>query len=98
MHGYSITDPRLVPILECAADNRAAVFVHCGAMSMGVRKSSGCPACSTCAIRTPFDLHPVALHFPQIRFIVPHFGAGYLREALMLADLASNVYLGYFEQ
>jgi predicted TIM-barrel fold metal-dependent hydrolase len=33
------------------------------------------------------------LHFPQIRFVVPHFGAGLLREALMLADLCSNVYL-----
>jgi predicted TIM-barrel fold metal-dependent hydrolase len=80
MHGYSITDPRLVPILECAADHRAAVFVHCGALSVGIRKKLGLAS-------------PVALHFPQIRFIVPHFGAGYLREALMLADLAPNVYL-----
>ena len=93
MHGYSITDPRLVPILECAADNRAAVFVHCGAMSMGVRKKLGLPSLFDMRYSNPIDLHPVALHFPQIRFIVPHFGAGYLREALMLADLASNVYL-----
>jgi predicted TIM-barrel fold metal-dependent hydrolase len=28
-----------------------------------------------------------------VRFIVPHFGAGYFREALMLADLCPNVYL-----
>ena len=28
-----------------------------------------------------------------MRFIVPHFGAGYFREALMLADLCPNVYL-----
>jgi predicted TIM-barrel fold metal-dependent hydrolase len=28
-----------------------------------------------------------------VPFIVPHFGAGYLREALMLADLCPNVYL-----
>jgi predicted TIM-barrel fold metal-dependent hydrolase len=41
----------------------------------------------------PIDLHAVALRHPDVRFIVPHFGAGYFREALMLADLCPNVYL-----
>jgi len=41
----------------------------------------------------PIDLHAVAARHPQVAFIVPHFGAGYLREALMLADLCPNVYL-----
>jgi uncharacterized protein len=93
MHGYSITDPKLVPILRCAADYRAIVFVHCGAISVGVRKKLGLPSPFDMRYSNPIDLHPVALHFPQIRFIVPHFGAGYFREALMLADLAPNVYL-----
>lgn len=93
MHGYSITDPRLVPILETAADHRAAVFVHCGAISLGVRKKLGLASPFDMRYSNPIDLHPVALHFPQIRFIVPHFGAGYFRETLMLADLAPNVYL-----
>lgn len=93
MHGYSITDPRLVSILEAAADHRAVVFVHCGAISVGVRKKLGLPSLFDMRYSNPIELHPVALHFPQIRFIVPHFGAGYLREALMLADLAPNVYL-----
>ena len=92
MHGYSITDSRLVPILETAADYRAAVFVHCGAISLGVRKKLGLASPFDMRYSNPIDLHPVALHFPQIRFVVPHFGAGYLREALMLADLAPNVY------
>jgi predicted TIM-barrel fold metal-dependent hydrolase len=41
----------------------------------------------------PLDLHSVALRHSAVRFIVPHFGAGYFREALMLADLCPNVYL-----
>jgi predicted TIM-barrel fold metal-dependent hydrolase len=41
----------------------------------------------------PLDLHAVALRHPGVHFIVPHFGAGYFREALMLADLCPNVYL-----
>ena len=41
----------------------------------------------------PIDLHPVALAYPTVNFIVPHFGAGYFREALMLASLCPNVFL-----
>ena len=41
----------------------------------------------------PLDLHAIALRYPGLPFVIPHFGAGYLREALMLADLCPNVYL-----
>lgn len=92
MHTYSITDARIVPLLEIASDSRLAVFVHCGAISIGVRKKLGLPSQFDMRYSNPLDLHPVALHFPQIRFIVPHFGAGLFREALMLADLCPNVY------
>ncbi len=92
MHTYSITDARIVPLLEAASDARLAVFVHCGAISVGVRKKLGLPSQFDMRYSNPLDLHPVALHFPLIRFVVPHFGAGLLREALMLADLCPNVY------
>jgi uncharacterized protein len=93
MHTYSIADSRLVPILEVASDACLAVFVHCGAITVGVRKKLGLPSQFDMRFSNPLDVHPVALHFPQIRFIVPHFGAGLFREALMLADLCPNVYL-----
>src|SRR5207253_1206499 len=41
----------------------------------------------------PLDLHAVALAYPQVPIIIPHFGAGLLREALMVADLCPNVLL-----
>jgi len=93
MHTYSIVDPRLIPMLELISDHRLAVFVHCGALSVGVRRKLGLPSQFDMRFSDPLNLHPVALHFPEIRFIVPHFGAGLLRETLMLADLCSNVYL-----
>lgn len=93
MHTYSITDARLVPLLEIASDAGLAVFVHCGALSMGVRKKLGLRSQFNLRYSNPLDLHPVALHFPHIRFVVPHFGAGLLRETLMLADLCPNVFL-----
>jgi predicted TIM-barrel fold metal-dependent hydrolase len=35
----------------------------------------------------------VALAFPKLGFVIPHFGAGYFREALMVCDLCPNIYL-----
>ena len=91
MHTYSIVDERVVPLLEIASDNGLAVFVHCGALSVGFRKKLGLPSQFDLRFSNPLALHPVALHFPKIRFVVPHFGAGLFREALMLADLCPNV-------
>ncbi len=93
MHTYSIADSRLVPMFERLSDHGFAVFVHCGALSVGVRKKLALPSQFDMRYGNPLDLHPVALHFPQIRFIVPHFGAGLLRETLMLADLCPNIFL-----
>jgi len=93
MHTFSIADPRLAPIFELASDHLLSVFVHCGALSVGVRKKLALPSQFDMRFSNPLDLHPVALHFPRIRFIVPHFGAGLFREALMVADLCPNVYL-----
>jgi hypothetical protein len=93
MHLYSIQDQRVEALLEQAAANRCAVFVHCGVLSVGVRKKLGIPSPFDMRYSNPLDLHSVALRHPSVRFIVPHFGAGYFREALMLADLCPNVYL-----
>jgi hypothetical protein len=92
MHTYSIADPRVVPLLELASDSCLTVFVHCGALSVGVRNKLGLPSQFNLRFSNPLHLHPVALHFPKIHFVVPHFGAGLLRETLMLADLCPNVY------
>lgn len=39
------------------------------------------------------SVHPLALACPDLPFILPHFGAGMFREALMLGDLCPNVHL-----
>jgi predicted TIM-barrel fold metal-dependent hydrolase len=94
MHRYSIQDERVAALLDLvAARPRTVAFVHCGVLSVGVRKALGLPSPFDMKFSNPIDLHAVALRYPQVRFVVPHFGAGYLREALMLCDLAPNVYL-----
>jgi uncharacterized protein len=93
MHRYSVADSRVQTILEIAAESRLVVFVHCGSLSVGVRRKLGLPSLFDMRYSNPLDLHPVALRFPAVCFVVPHFGAGLFREALMLADLCPNVWL-----
>ena len=94
MHRYSVQDSRLIPIYEIAvAHPGTVVFVHCGALTVGVRKKLRLPSHFDMRFSNPLDLHAVAMQFPKLNFIIPHFGAGYFREALMLCDLCPNVYL-----
>jgi predicted TIM-barrel fold metal-dependent hydrolase len=95
MHRYFLHSSPALAVLDVveAARPRGVVFVHCGALSVGVRDKLGLPSPFDMRFSNPIDLHAVALRYPRIRFVVPHFGAGYLREVLMLADLCPNVYL-----
>lgn len=94
MHRYSIQDDRAAALLDLlAANSRAIAFVHCGVLSVGVRKKLGLPSPFDMRFSNPIDVHAMALRYPNVRFVIPHFGAGYLREALMLCDLCPNVYL-----
>jgi predicted TIM-barrel fold metal-dependent hydrolase len=93
MHRFSIQDERVRALLELAASHNALVFVHCGVLTVGVRAKLGLPSPFDMRYSNPIDLHAVALAFPKLRFVIPHFGAGYFREALMLCDLCPNVYL-----
>jgi len=94
MHRYSIADPRVRPVFEAAAAAPGTVvFVHCGVLTVGVRRKLGLPSLFDMRYSNPIDLHAVAIEFPQVNFVVPHFGAGYFREALMLCDLCPNVHL-----
>jgi len=94
MHHVALDDVRTDRILDIAAAHPgSAVFVHCGVLSMGVRKKLRLPSPFDVRLGNPLDLQPVATAYPQVSFIVPHFGAGLFREALMLADMCPNVYL-----
>jgi predicted TIM-barrel fold metal-dependent hydrolase len=93
MHRYAMHDECAVAVLESLQDRQGiAVFVHCGVLSVGIRAKLGLPSRFDMRFSNPIDLHSVALRFPNLNFVIPHFGAGYFREALMLADLCPNVY------
>jgi predicted TIM-barrel fold metal-dependent hydrolase len=94
MHRYSMNDNRVEPILQVASTRAGlAIFVHCGVLTVGFRKKLGLASPFDMRYSNPIDLHPLALLYPKLNFVLPHFGAGYFREALMLCDLCPNVYL-----
>jgi predicted TIM-barrel fold metal-dependent hydrolase len=94
MHRFSIHDERVRRLFDvAAATSGTAMFVHCGVLSVGVRKKLGLPSSFDIRFGNPLDLHAVAISYPQVPIIIPHFGAGLFREALMVGDLCPNVLL-----
>jgi hypothetical protein len=93
MHRYRVDDERVGKVVGVAAEHRGAVFVHCGVLSVGARKKLGIASRFDVRHGDPLAVAALAAHWPEVPFIIPHFGAGMLREALMAMDLASNIYL-----
>jgi predicted TIM-barrel fold metal-dependent hydrolase len=94
LHRYRLDGAEAGRVFEAVAETPgAAVFVHCGFLSIGVRRALGLPSSYDLRLGQPLDLQPIAQRFPTVPIIIPHLGAGFFREALMLADLAENVHL-----
>lgn len=94
MHHVPLDDDRTLRAVEAAAScPGAVVFVHCGVLSIGVRRKLGLLNRFDLRLGDPLAVSRLALAFPQVPFIIPHFGAGLLREALMAADACANIYL-----
>ncbi|HZL57829.1 MAG TPA: amidohydrolase family protein [Bryobacteraceae bacterium] len=93
MHRYSLHDNKVWALVQVLAGHPGAViYVHCGALSLGFRGKLGLPSHFDMRFSNPIDLHALAANFPRVNFVIPHFGAGYFREALMVADLCPNIY------
>ena len=92
MHHVALEDDRTLRVVEEAAQvPGTAVFVHCGVLSVGVRRKLGLPSRFNLRLGDPLGVARLAAMFPQTTFIIPHFGAGFFREALMAADAAPNI-------
>ena len=93
MHRYSLDDERVVRVFEIAAAHRGAIFVHCGYLSVGARVRLGIPSPFDLRLGDPLAVAAVAASFPTVPVIVPHFGAGFFREALMAAEVCPSIHL-----
>ena len=93
MHHFHANDERLDPFYQAAAKLGIPVFMHFGVLKVSIRDKLGLPNVFDLRYADPLDLHRAAIDFPSINFIIPHFGCGYFREALMLGAQAPNVYV-----
>ncbi len=82
--GVHVYDEQLRPIYEEALKHKMLVFCHFG-VSIGGEADlrSG----------NPIDIQIPARDFPELNFVIAHFGAGFFREVLLMQYQADNVYM-----
>lgn len=94
MFRFSPSDEKLVyPFYEMAAKLNAPVFCHVGILRVKLRELLGLPSKFDLSLSNPLLLHRAAADFPQVRFILPHFGCGFLREAAFVGHQCPNVFI-----
>ncbi len=91
MHRYSLDEPFVDAVFQTAARRGRAVFVHCGLLSVGLRTKLGLPSRFDLRRGDPLAVAALAVRHPEVTVVIPHFGAGFFREALMAADQAPNI-------
>jgi predicted TIM-barrel fold metal-dependent hydrolase len=93
MNKVPLDDTRVTRVVEAVASHPGAVvFVHCGVLSVGVRKKLGLPSPFDQRLGDPLGVARLAAAFPSVPFVIPHFGAGFFREAMMAADVCPNIH------
>lgn len=91
LHLYRMAGPDARGVLEVVARHKGLVYVQCGLLQVKVRDLLGLPRTTDLAYASPLDLIPAADAFPTLRFVIPHLGAGFLRETLMAGTQCSNL-------
>lgn len=81
-----ISDPSFDPVWEVARSYGIPVLIHFGIMGA----AGGIAAHVN---MSPLAIHDAARRFPEVPFIVPHFGTGYLFDVLNLCWACPNVYV-----
>ena len=92
MFQFSLRAEPVEEIFSIANEHALNVFVHCGVLKVGFRTKLGLPSAFDATFANPLALQRPAAEYPRMKIIVPHLGSGLLRELLMLADQAPNVY------
>jgi hypothetical protein len=93
LHLVPLDDARVEKVFAAAAKHQRAVFVHCGLLSIGFRKKLGLPSRFDWRLGDPLAVATIAARHPAVPVIIPHFGAGLFREALMAGMAAPNILL-----
>lgn len=93
LYHIHVYDELLEGIYTIAERYGLIVFTHFGILKIPIREAIGLKDQIDGTYGNPTDLHRVAVKYPDINFIIPHFGAGYFRELLILGAQCENVYV-----
>lgn len=91
MHHVPVDDERSKAVFKAAEQHGRTVFVHCGVLSVGVRRKLGLPSMFDIRLGDPLAVAAVALRYSSVPVVIPHFGAGFFSQALMAAAMAPNI-------
>jgi hypothetical protein len=93
LHRFDPGERRFFSLYEALRQSGGVAFVHFGLLQIPIRQRLGLPPVTDLRYSNPLLLHAALNAFPQLPFIIPHFGCGFFREVLMLGLQASNLYL-----
>lgn len=93
MHRVAADDPRCDALYELAAAHGAPCIVHCGMLKVALRDLLGLPRPYDLHLANPLSVIPAANRHRGVSFVLPHFGGGFFREALMAGMMCENVLL-----
>lgn len=93
LYHVHVYDELLEKIYSTAERYGVVVFTHFGILKIPIREIIGVKDQIDGTYSNPTDLHRVAIRHPDVNFIIPHFGAGYLRELLILGTQCKNIYV-----
>ncbi len=91
MHHYRVGENVCRRMFEVAAENKAVVVVHCGILQIKLRDLFGLPRVADPTYSNPLFVVGPANRFPDVRFVIPHFGGGFFRETLMAGMQCENI-------
>ncbi|MBL8860447.1 MAG: amidohydrolase [Planctomycetes bacterium] len=93
LHHWHWTSSEARRLLEVLDAHGAILYAHCGLLVVRVRDLLGLPRVADLAYANPLDLVAAANAHRRVRFVIPHFGAGFLRETLLLGAQCENVHV-----
>jgi len=91
MHHFRAGDACMTPVLELARAHKAPVLVHCGILRVKLRDLFGLPRPYDLSFADPLHVIPAANRFRDVTFVLPHFGGGFLQQALAAGAQCENV-------
>lgn len=93
LYQINVGDEWLFPLYNLVQEVKGSVIVQFGKLLIRPREFAGIPTVTDNAFADPLQLIPVAKKFPNVRWIIPNFGAGRLAETLQVGKECPNVYV-----